>query len=312
MKLRLIIGFLAIWSFNMSIVAENPARKISEAIAMLDEYMKGDQYRAQPSEMRQAVIKQRETLLSFRNKLALGTAEYRNVQKSALDMAREFKSSRAYGMLNETERARIDAIVASVKMYGLQNLPPSLLDGDSGRQAEKVPEIGCNWRSEPPPGLQRGDIVMVCCDSILRDCFYRLSQKEKRFTHGAIVVSCGQETEIITTDAGDGFSAGFAKTLPWADFCSDANDLAVFRYEDRDAGKIASAAMKLAGTPFDVSFDLNTSERLYCMEFLQKAVNQGLGRKAVGTSRVGDFIYVAPDDAYFGKTIKVFDARESR
>ena len=144
--------------------------------------------------------------------------------------------------------------------------------------------------------------------------FYRASTREKRFTHVGIVVSYGEAARMIDFSAQDVEWHIKALRVPVCEIMDDAFDLAVYRYTGPDADKvrerIARAAEKRIGTPFDPTFDLKTKDRLYCTEMVRDCVNEAAGREVIGTSRKGDFEFVAVDDCYRNEMTKVWDCRD--
>ena len=102
------------------------------------------------------------------------------------------------------------------------------------------------------------------------------------------------------------------KRCNWEEVCGGSIDCAVYRYDGSDVvrSRIGDEAEKAIGVRFDSAFDLKTKKRLYCAEMVRNAVNAAVGREVVGTSRKGDFEYVAIDDCYRTGFVKVFDAKE--
>ena len=141
-----------------------------------------------------------------------------------------------------------------------------------------------------------------------------MSTREARFTHaGIVVISNG--VPIITSVCVDDISAsGEVCPQSWTDYSYGSLEQAVYRYSGPDADKvrerIARAAEKRIGIPFDPAFDLKTKDRLYCTEMVRDCVNEAAGREVIGTSRKGDFEYVAVDDCYRNEMTKVWDCRD--
>ena len=161
--------------------------------------------------------------------------------------------------------------------------------------------------------IRRGDLIVRAGNGIGADVFYRASTCEKRFTHVGIVVSDGEAARMIDFSAQDVEWHIKALRVPVCEIMDDAFDLAVYRYTGPDADKvrerIARAAEKRIGTPFDLTFDLKTKDRLYCTEMVRDCVNEAAGREVIGTSRKSDFEYVAVDDCYRNEMTKVWDCR---
>ena len=118
---------------------------------------------------------------------------------------------------------------------------------------------------------------------------------------------------LVETDNDENGETHFAKR-EWADVCGCAIDCAVFRLKGNEAvrSRIGDEAEKRIGISFDPSFDLKTKNRLYCAEMVRDAVNAAAGREVIGTSKKGDFEYVAIDDCYRSGFTKIFDAKDWR
>lgn len=164
--------------------------------------------------------------------------------------------------------------------------------------------------------IRRGDLIFRTGSGIGADVFYRASTRERRFTHVGIAVSAGEAAHVIDFSAQDAEWDVRAASVPICEFMNEVSDLAVYRYSGPDAEKvrerIARAAEKRIGTPFDPTFDLKTKDRLYCTEMVRDCVNEAAGREVIGTSRKGDFEYVAVDDCYRNEMTKVWDCRDQK
>jgi len=219
-----------------------------------------------------------------------------------------FKESRAYGFLDATERTRLQELVTWVKEQeaGQHRNPPSFLQTDRGELKRKD-------AISLPKGLKRGDIVFRREESFLSHHFVEASSRERRFSHVGIVVDSGNDTRVVTVGDG-GVSIGAVGAEGWSAFVVSAVDCAVYRFKGgEDVGeRIAQAAEKRIGIPFDPAFDLKTKDRLYCSELVRDAVNEAVGKAVIGTTKKGTFEYVAIDDCYRSGWIKVFDVKDGK
>ena len=245
-----------------------------------------------------------------------------NVIKCALDGAVTLRTSEAYTMLSFNERKTLEEMlrlnrsvrsgvvsdVASAVRSMLSIASKGSLPGSAKHSA--VPE---RWKSYVSDGVRVGDLAVALFDGPFAATFLGANTREKRFTHVGVVVREGEKPEIVTADAelGDLLNPGVGR-MSLDDFYADSLDGAVYRPLDRVAkgADIARAVLQMSGIPFDAAFDLKTKDRLYCAEMVRDAVNAAAGREVIGTSRKGDFEYVAIDDCYRNGFVKVFDARE--
>lgn len=164
---------------------------------------------------------------------------------------------------------------------------------------------------ECPADIRRGDLVFRSESGGCSRYFLDASRTQKRFSHVGVVLTVG-ETVKIADVADDGRFVA----VDWARYFSTAFDGAVYRHVGMNLSgigeRIARAAEKRIGTPFDPAFDLKTKDRLYCTEMVRDCVNEAAGREVIGTSRKGDFEYVAVDDCYRNEMTKVWDCRDQK
>ncbi len=159
--------------------------------------------------------------------------------------------------------------------------------------------------------LQRGDLLLVRNRGMWSRFLIDASCSEKRFSHAEIVTA---PFEVVSVGVDEKTGGGVVCANGVESRTRYAEEIAVYRYAGPDADKvrerIARAAEKRIGTPFDPTFDLKTKKRLYCTEMVRDSVNEAAGYEVIGTSRKEGFEYVAIDDCYRKGFVKVFDARE--
>lgn len=232
---------------------------------------------------------------------------------------REFKASPAMVLLDEDGRRTLDRAIAFFGRYRRIGRSPEELVGFfnglsklvGGRPGAEGVDGNATWRYSPPCNLERGDVVLARSLDVWSDYFARTSLRDKRFSHIAVVLSGGRDPVLVETGDGPDGETRFMKRK-WEDVCGGSVDCAVYRYDGDSAvrSRIGDEAEKSLGIMFDSVFDLKTKKRLYCAEMVRNAVNAATGRETIGTSKKGDFEYVAIDDCYRTGFVKVFDARE--
>ena len=234
---------------------------------------------------------------------------------------REFRASQAVVLLDKNGLEALDKAIALFDRYqGLGHSPEEM-----AAFFNEISELAiihptsialdevAGWRDLPPCKLERGDIVLAWSTDIWAEHFANASSHDKRFSHIAVVLTGGPKAVLVetgTSDDADGETL-FAK-CGWEDVCGGAIDCAVFRFSgNKDVrARIGDEAEKRVGVLFDASFDLKTKKRLYCAEMVRDSVNAAVGREVIGTSRKGDFEYVAVDDCYRNEMTKVWDCRD--
>ena len=177
--------------------------------------------------------------------------------------------------------------------------------------------VGCpQWRVSAPAGLRPGDLVFRRCDGVWSRWFIEASSREKRFSHVGIVVGespCefhGESPLVVHAEADESTGGGCVKVDSWRDFMKDALECAVYRHGEsaEQSCEIAKCAMRHIGVPFDASFDLSSTNMLYCTEFVALAMNEALGTNVVGTTVISGRQFIALDDIYRYGSTKIFDS----
>lgn len=245
--------------------------------------------------------------------------EIRRQNNATIRDLRTFRSSAAVVMIDANGRKALDSAIAFFERN--RNLGPAdiarfMNELSALSDGERVPDWSAAeefaWQSAPPVELERGDVVCARSENLWSRHLASASH-DKRFSHIAVVLNGGDNPILVETGGSLDDETRFERKS-WREFCVDAADCAVYRFEGDSAvcARIGDEAEKRVGIPFDAAFDLKTKNRLYCAEMVHDAVNAAVGRKVIGTSRKGDFEYVAIDDCYRSGFVKVFDAKEWR
>lgn len=176
-------------------------------------------------------------------------------------------------------------------------------------------DMDMHWRQSPPEGVAVGDIVFRRGKGFWTPFFIDVSQREKRFSHVGIVADVASNTvEILHSDADERSGVGFVRIQDWRGFFDDTLEGAVYRYEgSADTRRLfAENGRRKLGVPFDSAFDLTTTNRLYCTEFVRWTINESVGRELVGHTPWAGREFVALDDIYRRGFIKTWDSRDAR
>ncbi len=175
-------------------------------------------------------------------------------------------------------------------------------------EAKEFPVL--EWQSNPPRGIQVGDIVFRKGDGMWTRYFIDVSTREKRFSHVGIIVQTEPDVLILHSDAHDMSGVGMVRTQGWHDFCKIAYECAVYRYDGDEAvaRDFARLGMKRLGVPFDRAFDMSSTNALYCTEFIREVVNESAGREVVGWSVYHGKKVIAIDDVYKTGFKKIYDS----
>ena len=169
--------------------------------------------------------------------------------------------------------------------------------------------VGLEWKHTPPPGLKAGDLVFRKGRGMWTKYFIRASTREKRFSHVGIVLRT-DPTLIIHAEGSDLTGIGNVRIEDWQGFLEIASECAVYRYAGAEGtGRaIASCGLQRLGVPFDSSFDMSSSNELYCTEFIREAVNEAAGTNVVGFTIYKGRGIITLDDIYHRGFLKTFDS----
>lgn len=193
-----------------------------------------------------------------------------------------------------------------MRLIALALISVSLLMG-----SPSTAETDLDWKKEAPVKLVEGDLIFRKGQGLWTRFFINVSQSEKRFSHVGIVVSNECSLCIIHAEANEWNGIGYVHLQNWNQFFSDALESAVFRYDgdENTRRRIAHEATKMLHIPFDPLFDMENTNRLYCTEFVRLAVNRALKQDLIGHTVVCGRPFVAIDDIYRKKFIRIYDSK---
>lgn len=164
----------------------------------------------------------------------------------------------------------------------------------------------------PIEGLvQSGDIICRYGDGFWSSRFRESSVGDKRFSHVGIIQVKSGDRFVIHALASDFSGAGSVLKEPLTDFLSDSHTVSVYRFKGPRAvrSKIADEAVLHIGKPFDLAFDLDSDESLYCSELVWICVNAALGKKLIESSILNGKRIIPIDSCYSCGEMKcVFDS----
>ena len=244
----------------------------------------------------------------------------RSSNRAVIREMKEFRNSQAIVFLDRNDQRKLDSAIAFFdRQRNLGRSPNELMDFFNGLSDvygrpshAELPDESAAWRFHAPCKLERGDLVFARSTDIWSGYLANSSLRDKRFSHIAIVLEGGEKPVLLDASLDvDAAETRFCKG-EWGDVVGGSIDCAVWRFNG-DASvrtRIGAEAEKKVGVPFDPSFSLKTKDRLYCSELVREAVNKAAGREIIGTSRKGDFEYVAVDDCYRNEMTKVWDCRD--
>ena len=247
-------------------------------------------------------------LYAMRRRLGNAEKDTRRVLTAGREQLREFMKSPAMQAMTKAQKEEVGQFSKELD---------EVIAGR--RRIESLSGFGTPMRESAAStalrgfALQRGDLILIRNKGIWSRFLIDSSQTEKRFSHVEIVTA---PFEVVSVGVDEKTGVGVACASGIESRTHSSDEVAVYRYSGPDAEKvrerIARAAEKRIGTPFDPAFDLKTKDRLYCTEMVRDCVNEAAGHEVIGTSRKGNFEYVAVDDCYRNEMTKVWDCRDRK
>lgn len=169
-----------------------------------------------------------------------------------------------------------------------------------------------SWKNNSPNNLKSGDIVFRKGSGLWTKYFIDISSREKRFSHVGIVVSNLSNAIILHADANDFTGIGKVRLEEWDAFFRNASECAIYRYDgDLSYGRLfAEKGLEKLGVPFDWSFNMNSTNSLYCTELVRNVINEVVQTNLVGHTKAYGRRVIAIDDIYYKGFKKIFDSEK--
>jgi hypothetical protein len=168
-------------------------------------------------------------------------------------------------------------------------------------------EINAKWKSAKPSYrlLHSGDLIFRHGRGAISDAFAFFSRRESKYSHAGIIHVENEKVYVIHAIGGEENPANKLRKDPLEVFCNPNNVTAFGIYHldlnSAQLQKIDSIGLLefKNGLEFDTKFDLQTDDKMYCTEFVYKAIGQVTRHdKYLSLSKVSGFTYVACDDLY--------------
>jgi hypothetical protein len=160
--------------------------------------------------------------------------------------------------------------------------------------------------------LQEGDLVLRRGRGIISESLRLFSLEDPAFSHAGILVRRNGAWMVLHALGGEDNPSDKLLAEPLAAFCrSDLNSSIRFVRLDLDAcnrRRLVETALRryALGPSFDSDFDLETDDRLYCTEFIYKAVIEATGdTKYLPLTRLSGREYVACDNLYRNRHARI-------
>lgn len=153
--------------------------------------------------------------------------------------------------------------------------------------------------------IKTGDLVVRTGNDFTSESLRSLNQRDKTYSHCGIA-SVEHDTVFVYHALGGEFNPDQKirkDILPVFAEPYSNRGIGIYRYELDEA--VIMTLMQTVkqlyalGIMFDMKFDLQTNDRMYCAEFVYKSYVMGTnGRLQFATSHLGDFNFVGVDDLF--------------
>lgn len=180
--------------------------------------------------------------------------------------------------------------------------------GNNAVVQEKVEKIKLLARS--------GDVIVRNGDDEVSNAARSFNRIDKIYSHCGLIQVEGDTVFVYHALGGSYNPSQQLLRQPLADFCAaeEIEKVAVYRYElnDKENGTLSHWVQKhyANGLPFDLFFNFQTDDQMYCSEFVFKGLNVAKGGALSGLlPQNKEVVYVTIDDLYLnglaGKLIEI-------
>jgi hypothetical protein len=129
--------------------------------------------------------------------------------------------------------------------------------------------------------LQELDVIVRATDGLWSPLFAAMSVGDQRYSHTGLLLKDDQgQMFVLHADADDTTGLGQVKITPWNEFRRESLRWSVYRAKalsEAQKLRLHSIAWQQLGIPFDLEFDLNTQDKLYCTELIAHIFAVGAG-----------------------------------
>ena len=164
-----------------------------------------------------------------------------------------------------------------------------------------------NWSKVLPAHalLHSGDLIFRHGNGFISDAFRAFSVRDKKYSHAGIISIEANQVYVYHAIGGEENVSNKLKKNTLKEFCSSENakSFGIYRYalseaEKNQLGELVQGYYQ-KGLEFDLSFDLQSDDKMYCSEFIYKILTKVKSNKNfLPLSEVNGLKYVAIDDLY--------------
>ncbi len=146
-------------------------------------------------------------------------------------------------------------------------------------------------------------LIVRLGDGYFSNIFRKVSSEEKRYSHSGIIHRVDEHYKVYHIEANELTGKGIVRDEPLESFISHSREWALYAINAPDSVKME--IVEQAGIffeskiPFDLDFDPESDDKLYCSELVAKAINNAFGEELItpGLHIAGRHFY-GLDDIY--------------
>ena len=181
---------------------------------------------------------------------------------------------------------------------------PGLSTTDSIGEEQKI-TISLDTIYRNKKMVQQGDLIVRSGRDFTSETMRQLSAQDKTYSHCGIASIEHDSLFVYHSIGGEWNPDQKLRTDPFEIFCNpfENRGFGIFRYKltPEENARLIGLVQKFykEGIMFDMKFDLVSDERMYCTEFVYKAVEEASHHKiSLSTTTLNHLRFVAPDNLF--------------
>ncbi|MBS1509952.1 MAG: hypothetical protein JST86_03875 [Bacteroidetes bacterium] len=185
-----------------------------------------------------------------------------------------------------------------------QSFSPTAVAADSLREIQRTTRAQAQIKSYKD-SIHTGDLIVRTGNDFTSESLRNLNQQDKTYSHCGIA-SIEHDTLFVYHALGGDFNPDQKIRRDTFELFADPysnRGIGIYRYSlskaETDSLMITVKQLYRMGIMFDMKFDLETNDRMYCAEFVYKSFVMGTkGKLLFHTSQISNFKFVGVDDLF--------------
>ena len=162
--------------------------------------------------------------------------------------------------------------------------------------------------AEVKPMIHQGDMIVRTGNDFTSESLRQLSFTDKTYSHCGLASIENDTLFVYHLLGGEWNPDQKLRRDPLELFCNPKENrgfgIFSFKFTAAQINKLDSIvkAWYKTGLMFDMKFDLATNDRMYCAEFVSKAISMATGKQIIfSTTKINKFEFVAVDNLFLNK-----------